>query len=373
MDHQKIFRRISTMCIEWWSHRSFRLGLYIVGSLLIVGSITGIYVWQRFNHKIARDVVVNTSEVSQPSNEQTMVRRMLDGVRVARGQENPIPVSVMIENFVIVRPQAGLQSASIVYEALAEGGITRFMAIFPGASSLDRIGPVRSARSYFVNIAEEYGGIFVHVGGSPASLNMLHTSSRVVDCDQIGGMQRFFWREKNTLAPHNVFTSSTLLAYALHETDLENTQSTFSSWEFTAPSKKEIRPTDEKFINISYYSPSYDVRYVYDRNQNVYRRWNGGEEHHDALTNTQITVKNIVVQFVDTTLEDAAAGRLNIDVIGRGRVIIFHDGYATEGEWERTGIAERTQFHDGDGKTMNFIPGNIWMELLPTDRTIEYN
>ncbi len=300
------------------------------------------------------------------------VARFIDGVEVEFGKENIYPVGVMIENLVSVRPQSGLQNAQVVYEALAEGGITRFLAVYAGGEEISSIGPVRSARPYYVDWAEEYEGMYAHVGGSPQALSQLYGNEYIEDLDQISGDHAYFWREQSLSAPHNVFTSSELLGYAMRDKKGDEVIGTYTPWRFEKQLKKKERPKEEKKISLNFSSYSYDVEYVYDRDENHYLRSNGGEPHTDALSSKQLSVRNIVCMYAPTSLLEADTGRLQIDTQGEGSAVFFNNGRATSGTWKKE-EAERTRFFTDQEDEFSFIPGNIWIEVLPEDHTIEYN
>lgn len=301
--------------------------------------------------------------------------RFIDGLEVENGKENALPVAVMIENLVSVRPQSGLQSAQVVYEALAEGGITRFVALYADRDmTIDSIGPVRSARPYFVDWAEEYRALYAHVGGSPQALEQLSQNTAVTNLDQFSNAQ-FFWREASLSAPHNVFTSSELLTFALRDNALADAKGTFEPWKFLLEKAPEVETTAEQATNtirIPFSSTSYEVIYTYDAIQQHYVRANGGEPHLDALTGEQIHAKNVIVQFTPTRLLGDGTERLDIDTTGTGRAVVFRHGTAIEGTWKKDSSNDRTTWLSHDGEEIRLAPGNIWIAVLPEDRDLEY-
>ena len=303
--------------------------------------------------------------------DQEQLPRFLDGLQVARGQENYYPVAIMIENLVSTRPQYGLSKAQLVYEALAEGGITRFLAVYTTADNLKEIGPVRSARPYFVDWADELSSMFVHAGGSPEALKQI-PSTDIIDLNQIAGDHAFFWRHKDFAAPHNLFTSTQLITLAQRDKQVAE-QGTYQPWLFKSETPLEERPIEEKNITIDFSTFSYKVEYHYDRDPNDYRRSNGGEEHKDQATGEQIRVKNIVIQKVQTSLLESGSNRLKMVTSGQGDAIIFRDGRAVEGTWKKNKDNERTRFYDTEAKEIEFNAGSTWVEVVPTDREIVYN
>lgn len=316
----------------------------------------------------------NTNTVAQVKPKK--LPRRIDGVEVESEKANFYPYAVMIENaaFGGVRPQSGLQEASVVYEALAEGGITRFMAVFASGEPIAQIGPVRSARPYYVDWAEEYQGLYVHAGGSPQALQKLSASTEVVDLNQINGQEEYFVRDpKAQSREHGLFTSSDFIAFAVRDFKLEEKVGTFTPWLFSeSGAKKADRPTTEKTITIPFSSNSYEVKYTYNAEDNVYQRSNGGVPHIDKLTGKQITVRNVVIQYLKTSVLEAVSGRLQMTTVGSGEAIVFYDGIAHAAKWTKASENGRTVFTDLNDQEISFIPGNVWIEGVPSDRVVQY-
>ncbi|MDD5040738.1 MAG: DUF3048 domain-containing protein [Patescibacteria group bacterium] len=304
----------------------------------------------------------------------SLVRRAIDGVYVPADQSNHYPVAVMIENLVSSRPPSGLSNANVVYEALAEGGITRFMALYTGELyGLPEIGPVRSARPYYLDWALEYKALYAHVGGSPQAIADIK-SKGVFDLNQFFNSQ-YYWRDSNRLAPHNLYTSGEKLAFALR--DLEASASgDFQSWKFKDDASLPDRPTVSKKISIQFSSMNYNVEYQYDREQNDYLRYQATEIHRDKPTaegaeGSAIRAKNVIVQKVKTRLLDDE--RLGMDTVDEGVALIFRDGTAIEGQWKKASVSDRTRYYDADGDEIELNAGTTWVEIVPTDRDVEYD
>jgi len=209
------------------------------------------------------------------------------------------------------------------------------------------------------------------VGGSPEALSLVAGLPDLVNLDQMGQAQ-YFWRDANIAAPHNLFTSSEFLTLFLRDYALQEKFGTYSPWQFSSTNDTSQSPVAQKII-IPFSSASYAVEYNYDRQNNNYLRSNGGAPHLDKLTNQQITVANVIVQFVPTSLLDYETGRLQMAVQGEGRAVVFHNGQATEGKWRKTATTDRTLFFNTENTEISFTPGNTWIEVLPDDRNIEYN
>lgn len=345
-----------------WGKRKNRTWMYIVIAVaVVIAGIAGYIVFGQTDTNKSTSSIATTSQ-------DALTRRAIDGVYVPYDQATYFPVAIMVENLSIVRPQSGLTEAGVVYETLTEGGITRFLAIYAGQTP-GEIGPVRSARPYFIDWTLEYGALYVHAGGSPQSLADISTYN-VFDLNQFYNSQ-YFWRKPDLplASEHTLFTSGELMQYALRDEEASEVSS-FRAWEFKDDAALSDRPEEEKMIIIDYSSLSYKVEYAYDRDTNTYVRSQGGQEHTD-LNGAQIQPKNVVVQKVITRRVDDE--RLGMEVVGEGEAIIFHDGSAVVGTWSKESKEDRTLFYDVEGNEIAFNAGQTWVEVVPTDRNIDYN
>jgi len=317
------------------------------------------------------------------------------------------PLFVMIENMPEARPQSGLNSADIVYEAVAEGGVSRFGAIFYcGVSSADTIlGPVRSARTHFINLASEYNyPLYTHVGGANCGSSdpkTCNTDKRVQALEQInaygwGGakgndLNQFsigfptFWRDYERLGTtvateHTMYTSTEKLwKYAAGTRSWTNlTPDGKSDWKddyvpFTfkddAKEKGSVSQISFGFWE-SYHQ--FDVVWNYDATQNLYLRENGGAVHKDKDNDTQLSAKVVVVQFTKELGPLDEHKHMLYEVIGTGRGIVFQDGTATEATWSKKDREAKTIWTDAKGKKISFNRGKIYFEILPKDNTVTY-
>lgn len=347
---------------DFKKNRKLQVGIG-AGLIVIIAAVIGGYFLFSQTDKTGKAVQ------ESGDSELSVAARKVDGALVEKGRENFLPVTVMIENLSSVRPQAGLQAANVVYEALAEGGITRFLVIYASGDEMSEIGPVRSARPYFLDWAAEYHGLYAHAGGSPEALGSI-PEYPFQDLDQINGQQNYFWRKKEVpIMEHSLFTSSQLLSFAVRDKELPE-NGDFESWVFKDEAEKSARPPEEKKISIDYSTYSYKVDYVYNSEKNVYLRFNGGEEHLDSLSKEQISVKNVIVQYLKTSLVDAS--RLGMETVGDGGALIFRDGLMIQGTWQKESRDSRTKFLDEQGQEIPLNRGNIWIEAVPTDRNVTY-
>jgi len=274
------------------------------------------------------------------------------------------PIAVMVENATEIRPQFGLGAASVVYEALVEGGITRFMAVYDYRDQVEKIGPVRSARPYFLDWAAEYQPAFFHVGGSPQALEAINGYS-IIDINEMGVNEIYFSRGSRQEWPHNVYTGASLWQDI---SDLKNRQITFKSWRFKPAEEIYCPPAGQKII-IDFSYGNYQVRWDYDCITGRYLRINGGSEHLDEA-GRQLTSEKVIIQFVKSWLIDTE--RLGLQTVGQGKAIIFQNGRVAEGGWQKAAEGSRTEFLNTTGETVEFLPGKTWIEVVPPLTNISY-
>ena len=293
--------------------------------------------------------------------ESNLVRCPLTGEKVTETALQRRPLAVMIENSPAARPQSGLNKADIVYEMLAEGDITRFMAVFLHGDA-GELGPVRSARPYFIERALDYNAVYVHCGGSEAAKQMV-SQEQVAHLDEFSIGRRAFWRVRTRKAPHNLYTDTEKLrrvaAQKGYEEMPEITPFRFSeAGETAAAGRASAGPT-------IHYPRVYNVAmFKYDNKQKLYKRYTGGRPHKDSFTGEQLTARNIIVQYVNTKVIDEA-GRRAMNMEGSGRALLFTGGKVYEGRWNKAGLRSRTVFSDEYGEEFKLNPGQTWIEVVP--------
>lgn len=286
----------------------------------------------------------------------------LTGLKVPSKAATTQPVTaIMIENSPDARPQSGIKDAGVVFEAIAEGGITRFLTLHQ-QDKPQLIGPVRSLRMYYVDWLAPFNASVAHVGGSYAALQEIR-NGKYRDIDQFfnGG---YYWRASDRYAPHNVYTSFTKLD-ALNKSK-GYTSSTFTGFTRTdeAPSAK---PNATKIaINFNSYASLYNTSYAYDKKTNSYLRYLAGQPHVDREKG-QITPKVVIALKVteSTVLEDGY--RESINAIGGGQAIIFQNGTAQQVNWHKSSRSKQLTFTSG-GKDIPLVRGQTWIAAVPNGR-----
>ncbi len=282
---------------------------------------------------------------------------------VPKSVSNRWPVAVMIDNHPSARPQSGLSQASVVYEALAEGGIPRFMAVFT-QPNVKRIGPVRSVRPYFVRYAAEYRAGLAHAGGSPDGLNLLR-SLRMPNIEGLKGKTAAFFYRNGGSGVHSLYTDTKLLTRALKNAKYDKYVPYYKEWKFVDDPPVSARKKGKQSITINIGGgTSYQVRYVYDRSRNAYNRYTGGVPVVDRLTRKQVYAKNVVVLMVPKEKVLDRKGRLEIKTIGKGKAVLLKDGVATTIFWSKPTTYSRTVFTTKDKKEVEFNRGSVWITVL---------
>ena len=303
----------------------------------------------------------------------TMAVAPLTGRLVREELARRHPIAVMIDDLWAARPQSGMSRASIVWQAPAEGGIPRYMAIFAEGNPT-AVGPVRSARYYFIGWAAEWKAMYVHVGGSPQALATLAAKGSgqlVFNADQARWGNRYLWRITTRYAPHNVYTDGRhlrALARRLGATDPPGEP----VWHFAADAPLELRPVGGR-IDVTY--PHNAIRYKYDRATNTYRRFvSGGKRDIDAAYKVQIAPRNVIVMVVRFgPLNDGShKGRLEAQFIGSGTAWIATNGTTIKGTWKKRSMTGPTRFYDRSGKQVTLTVGQTYIQVVPPGTSLKF-
>ncbi len=283
-----------------------------------------------------------------------------------------LPIAVMMDNNARARPQAGFSRASIVYQAPSDYGTDRYMLIFQEQDS-KLVGPVRSTRPYFVSWATEYRAGLAHFGGDGTALKYVaEIDGRLLfDVDALRGSGRAYWRDNSRRAPFNAYTTTERLwNEARRQGAPQHMVEGLTRRPFADDMPADQRPTTG-MISIPY--RNYPVRYEYDHDTNTYLRSVRGGPHRDALDNSRVTARNVIVQFVTFTYGTGSRkGRVLMDHIGTGRAVIFRDGLAIEGTWQKSSESDLTRFLDETGQEITLVRGAIYIQVVRANADVTY-
>lgn len=316
------------------------------------------------------------NEAEQEQEETEIVEIVKEGIPSPLsgiyGQEEKInrrPIAIMFDNFKTARWQAGLSQAEIVYEFLAEGKITRYMGIFL-MNNPELIGPVRSARPYFITKSLEYDAVYVHCGGSPQAYEDIKDLN-LADLDEIrnAGYAFFRYYETGKKGEHTLYTTMKKLRDAQNIRGYREIAK-FDPFNFKE-ADEDIKGAIAESVLIEYFSNN-TTKYVYDEEQKVYIRYKDGKLHIDEDGNQPIVAKNIIIQRAKTKVIDND-GRRKIDLIGEGTGIFITNGKSQEITWKKKDRKSKTKFYDENGSEIVLNPGVTWVQVvqLGTSITIE--
>lgn len=344
-----------------WSTKQKRLatgGLLAIIVLLAAGG----YYW--YHHVYRSQPVTEVKLKAQEAPKPTTVASPLTGVQVAPALAQRPVTAVMIENSIDARPQAGLKEAGVVFEAVAEGGITRFMALFQEAQP-DYIGPIRSSRPYFLDWLLPFDAAYAHVGGSPEALALIK-SLHVKDMDQFAHSATYT-RVSTRYAPHNVYTSMT--KFDQLEAKLGYTTSKFTSFA-RKPEAKASTPTITS-IDLTMSGYLYNVHYDYAVATNSYNRGEGGKPHLDDKSGQQLSPKVVIALVMHHSLE-ADDHHNSYATIGSGAMYVFQDGGLTTGTWKKSSPSAQFIFTDQNGQELKLDPGQTWITMVDNTSAVGY-
>ncbi len=352
--------------VDWFQDLSKKQKIIFVIVLVFViaGITTGLVLALHKDPPPAPKPVVKKVEPKKEEPKPTTVPSTLTGLQVDPALNKRTVTGVMIENSPEARPQSGLTSAGVVFEAIAEGGITRFLALFQDTQP-DYIGPVRSVRPYYLDWLQGFDAPIAHAGGSNDGLAKVK-ADKVKDLDQFANAKAY-QRVNSRYAPHNLYTSSAKLD-AL-EAEKGFTSSTFDG--FTRKTESKLATPTAKSIDLTisgyYYNPHYD----YDAASNTYKRSMQGKPHTDEKTGAQIAPKVVIANIMQYKIIDSV-GHSGYNTIGSGTSYIFQDGGVTIGTWSKSSSKSQIVFKDSSGAVLKLNPGQTWIAAVGANPGVKY-
>lgn len=334
--------------------------LILIIVILIAGGVLA--------YKIIKDKNNRTQEVSENEDEEVLTAEVQNkDIQIFKGTDRPI--AVMIDNHNQAWPQAGLNKAYMVYEIVVEGGETRLMALFKGVT-VDKIGPVRSSRHYFLDYAMENDAIYAHYGWSPQA----ESDIKQYNINNLNGITEStstFWRVKDKAVPHNAVTSTDALLKAAKAKNYKTTSTKKSVLNYVSDDVKLEEGQDAKSITIPH-SNLQTVKYVYDVENQVYKRYARNKAQTDWDTGNSITTKNIIVTFCNNyTLNDSEnKGRQGLENIGTFDGYYVTNGKAIKIKCIKESRNAQTKYQDLQGNEIEVNDGNTWVNICPVDANV---
>lgn len=346
------------------------MGKHGVRTLIIILVILILAAGGILAYKITRDKKNATQEVSEGQSEDNVLTAGISEkkIKIFNGEDRPI--AVMIDNHNQAWPQAGLNKAYLVYEIIVEGGETRLMAVFKGVN-VDKIGPVRSSRHYFLDYAMENDAIYAHYGWSP----MAESDIKSYNINNLNGITEStstFWRVKDKSAPHNAVTSTEALLKAAKAKGYKTTSTKKSVLNYTTDDVTLEDGQGATSVTIPH-SNLQTVKYVYDEENQVYKRYARNKAQTDWDTGNSITTKNIIITMCDNyTLDDSEnKGRQGLKNIGTFNGYYITNGKAIKIKCIKEARNTQTKYEDLQGNEIKVNDGNTWINICPTDAKLE--
>ncbi len=337
----------------------------VVGACLLV-AVSAILLYTIINGSTRSnkpDPFVATTTPSGATSTNLLVRR-IDGVLVAPGTEARRPLSVMIDNQLDAQPWSGVDQASLVIESPVEGGITRLMAFFdPSLPTSTVIGPVRSARPYFVDWAKAWAAGYAHVGGSPEALEKIKKLGNTFsNIDEMANSTTFY-RDRTKPAPHNVYSTIDQLALTM-ERRYGTSTADYTAWRFEPLATSTDAVISASSIRIPY-GGSYSITWRYDADLGLYRRLRGTTVQ-KTREGKELLAANVAVIKTDSQVLDDK-GRLSVRTVGSGDAVLYRAGKKYSARWSRA-QNELIRFEGADGSEYPLTAGTTWIEVTTDDR-----
>ncbi len=302
---------------------------------------------------------------------------ILSGLEISETVKNNRPLAIMVENSPDSRPQSGLIYADIVYEVVDEGGVTRYVAVY-SSHDAEIVGPVRSARIYYAEIARSFDPVYVFWGTYPEAYESINT----MDMDVLDGNSDAYvpytgsgWRDysRSDITEHTAFMSTPMLKEDASEFgySLEGGQSPLR-FKIDASESERGNISD---ITIDFSYENFRVDFKYDIANNNYQKYIAGYPHTDYETGSQITVNNVIVMITDIEGPIDQYGHMVVRTTGTkdaGKAFFFFDGIVTQGTWERSSIFEPFEYKDSEGKPALFNRGSTWVSIIQDTGRLNY-
>lgn len=346
-----VVRRVRDRALRLWKREATPKNLFILagGFFILTGIISALMTvpGSLFYDRGPQERIVPSAIAAVP-------RHPLTGeVLSAPLAALPQVFGMMIENAADAWPLSGVDGAFLVIEAPVEGNIPRFIAFYADDQDVARIGPVRSARAYYLDWNAEFQGIYGHVGGSPEALDDI-LENGTIDLNQFFQSEYYYRDELTRYAPHNVYTSTSILESSIAEVKekYDVGASSYESWTFTDGVSQSSTVTT---MHIEWGS-GYDVDWTYDPSTNTYHRSQGGNTY---------TANNVVVIATDIgTIPGDDKGRRTVRTIGEGSMHLYQNGEEIIGTWKKVSAEDRLRFYGMDGSEVMMNAGKTWIEVI---------
>lgn len=296
----------------------------------------------------------------------------LTGMPMSAELKTKRPVAVTINNIKAALPQSGIAKADVIYEVLAEGGITRLVAVFQDTAGIEKLGPIRSARRYFLDIALDQDAVYLHFGNDPS----IWRDFNGLGIANLNGMNGTldYWRSKDRRAPHNVYTDTVLIKRAWSRVGYRTNRKEDYAYLYGYSEVEQVFEAGQVAIDVKIpYSPYITGRFVYNDETSLYARYQFGDKQIDKNTDEQLMAKNIIIQFSNVRRRPGDnAGRLDIDMIGEGKGYYVSNGQQIPITWKKASQYSPTTYALTTGEQLKINPGKTWICIAPKETKVTF-
>ena len=353
------------------------IGIIIV---IIIALVIVLGVKISSKNKKVDDITTEESQEEVSQEEKSEENQKNGNIKIFNGNDRPI--AFMIDNNVNAQPQSNLNKAYLVYEIIVEGGETRLMALFKGVDVSKEdvtVGPIRSARHYFIDYALENDAIYAHLGQSPQAesyiknFNVSDINGQIYDTGKARTSSSLYWREKSKKAPHNAYTSINSILEICKKKKYKTTSDKKSLLNYVAE-EVNLEGENTKVANTVTipYGTSHTVKYVYDAQTQRYIRYSKGKKQTDEATGEDVTTKNLIISFIkNTTIDDGEdKGRQELANFTNADGYYITNGKAIKITCKKEFVGGQTKYVDENGKEINVNDGNTWINICPIDANV---
>lgn len=349
----------------------------VIAALLLGGGGFALY-WFVLRDKPMASVQPEPEPEPEPEPVPTTEPSKMTGLPVEFAVNDRTVYAVQIENSPEARPQSGLAYADIVFEAVAEGGITRFNALFHDQQP-ESIGPVRSLRPYYIDWFAPFDAAIVHAGGSPEALNDIR-SLGIKDLDH-GPNGGAFTRVSSRYAPHNLYTTSAKMLELISKKGYTSPNvASLPRKEIPEPPEEGTETTAEptsaagptaNTIDLNISSALYKVSFAYNAETKTYQRTMAGQPHVDEKTGKRIAPSVVIVPVLTKGIHPDGT-HTKYGTTGSGKVFVFQEGVVIEGTWTKTDRKAQWELKDANGEVIKLTPGQTWFTIIDKAASVSY-
>ena len=345
-----------------------KIAACLIGSLLVTSMLGGCGKKKESTPTTEAELNITPVATMQDASDMQVISREgyvisdLTGEWIEEKYANQRPLCIMINNIIDAMPQSGISQADITFEMLVEGGITRYLCVFGQYDGLTKLGPVRSARPYYVTMSKMLDGYFAHVGWSDIAKEMIENDPNV---DNLNGLTNLstimFYRDNSRVAPHNCYTDGEKIIAGIETDGYRTTHKDGFNSMFGFNYKDTPLNSGNKAVKVqTNFSESRTPWFEYNESDGRYYRFQYGEKQIDDQTNEQLSYKNVIVMV--TQYSDIDGYLKNIDWNTGGEGYYITDGEYIPIKWK---TKDTIQFYTEDGKQLKMNPGNTFITVFP--------